>query len=352
MLESSQIHKRSRLLVVQMVILSAISSAASPKPLSSRLHCSNSFTGEEQLIMFLNEQAATRADPPCVEYAIEELEALRSAKAVPVLIKLLDFSEPMSIDEENARMLVASSHHATKYKAIEALFNIGEAAIPSLIEVLRNPATPPVRFKNALTAYLDIRRENPEDARKFLSNTIASDLCPSFQNAKAEILVSFLEGNAGKTTTASDSKCVISAIFQLGIVGTAKTSKVLMSYLDYKSPFPSTNDSDASDPDHPLLYTQQHYPAVTVLCVIGSPALIPLLRTLDIAPSTARSKAVETIMLIYAEYPPQGVEVVNSAAVKGGKPTATGGTQLAASAIQWCDIDHRAKCEEVLRRAH
>lgn len=301
--------------------------------------------------MFLNEQAATRTDPPCVEYAIEELEAMRSAKAVQVLIKLLDFSEPMSLDEENARMHVASSHHATKYKAVEALFNIGEAAIPSLMGVLRNPATPPIRFKNALAAYVDIRRENPEGARNFLSNTIASDLCSSFQNAKAEMLISFLEENAGKTATIPDSKCVISAIVQLGIVGTAKASKVLTSYLDYKSPLASTNDSDASDPDHPLLYTQQHYPAVTALYVIGSPALIQLLRTLDMAPSTARSKAVETIMLIYAEYPPQGIEVVNSVAAKGERLTATEGTQLAASAVQWCDIDHRAKCEEVLRQS-
>src|SRR5258708_35785103 len=84
--------------------------------------CSISFKVPREMVEFLNQQEPARADVNCIEYAIERLGSLESADAAPVLAKFLDFPAPMSPKLEEERMLISST---PRYKAIEALFNIG-----------------------------------------------------------------------------------------------------------------------------------------------------------------------------------------------------------------------------------
>jgi PBS lyase HEAT-like repeat len=309
--------------------------------------CDLSSSHLDQLVLFLTQQNDARTDPSCVEYAIDSLTQLRSVKAVPALIKFLDFPEPLSLDEEEGRMAVASGHRGVRYRAVDALFAIGEAATPSLIEVLRDPATSPIKYKNALTAYLNIHREERDKATKYLADIIASDFCPVFRNANDKELILFLEEHADKQKE-EDTNCVGFAVLRLGITKSAIATKTLLRYLNYEWPL-ATLGEPAPNPDYPLLYSRQHFVAVTAVYLLGSPALPQLIRLLENSAASSIGKAIEIVMLIYAEYPPQGIAVINSVSAKTRKASPHDETELLASAVRWCDLKHRIKCEEVAR---
>jgi HEAT repeat protein len=340
-----------RLLAIYAIFAIVLSGAAMGMSAQStgveRHPCYDSSAGEDQLIDFLHREATTRTDPACIEQAIERLGATRSIKAVPTLIELLDFPEPLSMNEEAVRSLISGSHYTLRYKAIEALFNIGLPAIPNLLHILRDPYAPPIQLKNALDAYLDIRREDFINARKYVSSEMAIG-CPSLQDATEQALISFLEENKGRALN-DHSNCVASTIVRLGMSSSLKAIKILLDYINYESPDTASTGPEILDPDRPQLYRFQHHPAVTALYMIGTPALLQLLHVLE-SPSSStitNSRVVEVIMLMYAEYPPQGISIIQSAAAKDSPDVRSRILRLAASAVKWCDIEHRVKCREL-----
>lgn len=308
--------------------------------------CTMILGDEDQLISFLNQQKNDRTNPECIERAIVQLGSLRTPKAAPILTELLDFPMPLTADEESERMLIASSHNGSRYKAIEALFEIGPSALPSVIKVIReNRFASPIRLKNALEAYFDIHREDIVHARKDLKAVTMGDLCPSLQNADNKALISFLENNKGKVNH-DNSECIAFAISELGKEKETTAIKALLGYLDYE--WPAEAGAIEVNPDHPLFYQQQRYPAVTALFLMGSPALMPLVHQLENESLTekARAKALETIMLYYAEYPPTGIKVIRLSLDKVAKASSE---RLKGAALEWCDVEHRSLCESALR---
>ena len=312
--------------------------------------CALELRSDDQLIEFLDHQKTARTDPVCIEHAIEELGSRKKARSVPILISFLDFAAPLSPEQESAQMMISSSHYGSRYKAVEALFRIGEPAVAQLMEVVRDRSVSPIRLKNAVRAYLDIRRENPNGALKRLVSAVAADWCPSLQHVEEKGLISFLEDHQGKANSV-DSECVTSAMIQLGLLKSSPAVRVLTGYLDYEWPaLAAPGDSSGQDPDHPLLYRRQRFPAVTALYLIGSPSLREILRLLEggAASPVARAKAVETVMLFYAEYAPQGIPVIKSFAAGKGQGSAKHLHDAGSAAVQLCDIDHRAICASVL----
>jgi hypothetical protein len=118
-----------------------------------------------------------------------------------------------------------------------------------------------------------------------------------------------------------------------------------LNYLDFE--WPENANSAETNQDRPLFYQRQYYSAVTALFLIGSPALLPLVHQLEneALPEKARSKAVETIMLSYSEYPPKGVAVIRPSIDKVGKASAE---KLRLVVFGWCDLEHRSLCENAL----
>ncbi|HET6842574.1 MAG TPA: HEAT repeat domain-containing protein [Candidatus Angelobacter sp.] len=303
-----------------------------------------------QLIDFLSAQRTTRTNPACIQLAITALGSLKTANAVPVLIDFLDFPEPLSPEQESARMLIANSH--SRYAAIGALYRIGEEALPSIRKIVTDPSASPIKLDNALLAYSAIRRESLEQAMKELKNSMRDTLCPSLPNADDDTLISYLENYKARQQQ-GELNCIGLAIFGLGEARSAAAIKILLSYLDFEWPR-GTNAVSETNPDYPLLYQQQRYPAVTALFLMGTRSLIPIMHQLQSGnlSEAARSKAIETIMLIYAEHPHEGISVIKSMATKSVNPASAKEIQdWAIMATRWCDAAHRASCEAALQGA-
>jgi hypothetical protein len=305
-----------------------------------------------RLISFLGEQRTARSNPECIEQAIETLGAHRVIDAAAILTDFLDFPEPLSLDQESARMLVASSHFRNRYKATDALFHIGEPAVPSLIRIIQDPISSPIKLKNALQAYVDIRREAPNAAVRNLRSIIGAERCQSLMKAEDNDLIVFLQKQ--KTVRSrEDWACLSFALLQLGMAKSTAATSVVLDYLDFKCCSICEGTVTNTDPDYPLNYEKQCYPAVTALYLIGPPSVPKLLRLLANAntPSATHTKGVETIMLLYAEYPPQGISVIRSFAGQQNIASQTSLANASASAVQFCDIAHRSLCETALRKS-
>src|SRR5579872_719275 len=302
--------------------------------------------GQDQFIDFLVQQQPSRTNPVCVEFAIEQLGKLRASAAAPILIEFLDFPTPMSVEQEFTRMVISSSHFGSRYKAVEALFDIGEPALPSVMKALQDRSAPTIKFKNALDAYASIHREHIALAIKALRDSDGDSLCPPLRHSEDSGLMAFLEENKnGKRSESPD--CAAFAILELGKARSYPAIPILIRYLDFEWPHASNVNSNAS-----LVYERQYFPAVTALVLMGTPSLLPLLHTLETEPlpQIARSKGVETIMLLYAEYPPFGIKALVSPISRApDKASAERMASAARFALQWCDDEHKPLCEMALR---
>jgi hypothetical protein len=70
------------------------------------------------------------------------------------------------------------------------------------------------------------------------------------------------------------SRCIVPVIKHLGQARDVKAVGVLISYLDYVDPATAPRPSGGAD-------IRPHYPAITALFLIGTPATLPLLTTIE-----------------------------------------------------------------------
>lgn len=106
----------------------------------------------------------SRLDRNCALYAIEQLGNDHYAAAIKTLIGYLDYRSPdlPSVTIQGVKLTPKFAWWAP-YLAVDALSQIGKAAVPQLIEAVADPSTSDVARDNAGDAVLEIYREdNPE----------------------------------------------------------------------------------------------------------------------------------------------------------------------------------------------
>jgi len=101
---------------------------------------------------FLGEQNDLR-DSPCVVPTIKSLGCARDVRAIPVLIKYLDYQDPNSGPQSPMPDRRAS------YPAITALFQIGQAAAPQLVSAIIDGRSELAQH-HAAVAYLFVYRDD------------------------------------------------------------------------------------------------------------------------------------------------------------------------------------------------
>lgn len=128
---------------------------------------SNSTTPDE-LANYLNSSVQS-ADSQCVTEMIHELSYVRDHATpfqIQTLINLLDFQRP---ETDLERMHIWSSSNGDQFPAVDALFRIGQTAVPQLIKSLGTGLmTVPAR-QNAVRTLIYIYRKNPPDAVKAIA---------------------------------------------------------------------------------------------------------------------------------------------------------------------------------------
>jgi hypothetical protein len=167
---------------------------------------------------------------------------------------------------------------------------------------------------------------------------IRAQQCPNY-DANTEGTIAFLR--IARSDSGAQNNCVVAAIHKLYHVHSKEAIDVLTEYLDFKRELDGVSTGSNMEP----------YPAVSELFAIGKPALPVLIRAAGGSSFTkvAQNNALRTIMMIYRDDPPAGIRfLLDEAAHSENGDQGTLLRQGAASAVRWCQGQHRSKCESVL----
>ena len=123
-----------------------------------------------ELRSVLHNEQLRKAEPERVYKAMEELGREKADEAIPELIQLLTFEKQLGPDLGDFRITTPSA----RYPAVSALYEIGESALPALIEVIETQDEDSVASQNALYSINAILvRKSPADAINFLEGAAA-----------------------------------------------------------------------------------------------------------------------------------------------------------------------------------
>jgi hypothetical protein len=113
----------------------------------------------ESLVSFLEANPTSEDNAECFTFAIQKLGEKRYNPAIPALAKLLDFRRPPDEHEKRGYYI----RMRDSYPAVDALFEIGKDALPSVLEVIKTESTSALVRENAVSVWMDINRnETPK----------------------------------------------------------------------------------------------------------------------------------------------------------------------------------------------
>ncbi len=113
-----------------------------------------------ELVQFLNAVVPDEWNARCVTWAIHKLGKERHERAIPALVKLLDFRIPQTPGEEVFRSLSEET-----FPAEEALERIGKEALPEVLRAIEADSTSAIARENALSVWMEIYRESDEQPK-------------------------------------------------------------------------------------------------------------------------------------------------------------------------------------------
>jgi len=157
--------RKTNLIIVLVTALGAASAALAEE-------CSEfppEFSDVDKLIHFLDAQESPTAPNDCVTVAIRLLGPFQSSKAVPTLIRYLDYKRPLSSAERNG-VWFHPNVVTSRYPTISALATIGEASLPELVRVIGDPKTSPKTRDSAVFTVMLVHRQKPEEGISFLED--------------------------------------------------------------------------------------------------------------------------------------------------------------------------------------
>lgn len=127
-----------------------------------------------QLITFLQYNSRSENEWPCIKFALRELgrNKAKAKEAIPVLVDYLDYERPLSEAEKNGFYLHMPSV-VEMYPATDALFSLGQPAIPAMIRVIES-SDDAQKHENAVFVFMQIYRERmPEGIQKLKAASVS-----------------------------------------------------------------------------------------------------------------------------------------------------------------------------------
>jgi hypothetical protein len=140
---------------------------------------------------------------------------------------------PLIAEEESMRLVIASSHNGSRYKAVEALFDIGGPALPSILSVIRDRFKAPLGLRDVFPMYQQIGIKRVLELDWRAKAATGGDICFSLHAADDKALISFLEENSAKRDH-ENADCMAFAISELGKAKDNTAIKALSNYLDFE----------------------------------------------------------------------------------------------------------------------
>ena len=113
----------------------------------------------QELTSYLNKIAPDRNNAECVTRAINVLASERYEPAITALAKLLDFRRP-PIGREKEGLYLHAQGLWEIYPAVNALSLIGEAALPKMLDVIKNDTRSATKRENAVFVWMQVHRND------------------------------------------------------------------------------------------------------------------------------------------------------------------------------------------------
>jgi hypothetical protein len=139
----------------------------------------------QKLIQVLEGSENRKKSPQLIVETIQKLGSIRDARAIPILVKYLDYErefKPKQNQDPNLKIDMVEITHwqdrplIKRFPAIESLFQIGKSALPALVEVIKEGEMASVKSKNALETFQLIFRDDLSEGVKYLEDAMnASD---------------------------------------------------------------------------------------------------------------------------------------------------------------------------------
>lgn len=108
-------------------------------------------------LTLLREQQDSRQEPKCIQMAIYGVRGTRSPEAIEVLLKYLDFRRSSTPEEQFIRRHLITV--AETYPAVDALYGMGDNAVPKIVSFIAGGPTNDISRTNALISMMQIYRE-------------------------------------------------------------------------------------------------------------------------------------------------------------------------------------------------
>jgi hypothetical protein len=176
--------------------------------------------------------------------------------------------------------------------------------------------------------------------------------CTSLNDSSsAQELISFLRTSKGLPRAKQDSECITFAIRHLEYKPSPEAEELLIGYLEFERPLSQAERTGFAI--HGPLTESNTHPAIGTLLTFGKSAVSALISSIgDSNSETFRSTATHTLMLIFRDQPPVGIEYLMQRATNT-EPSKSAKLKLAASnAVQWCGKDYKQQCEAALAENH
>ncbi|HEY6273029.1 MAG TPA: hypothetical protein VIX19_13690 [Terriglobales bacterium] len=136
-----------------------------------------------KLVQFLRDGQAGNPDPHCVEYALRRLGDERVSEATPVLASYLSFRRPET-EREAMGMGGALGTIGNEFPAVLALVQIGQPALPTLLQVIETEGGDSAAHRDGIYAVIQIFHSGPA-AIHFIKHSATTAKSPSARDRLA-----------------------------------------------------------------------------------------------------------------------------------------------------------------------
>jgi hypothetical protein len=123
----------------------------------------------DRLVSYLDSEHPDQQNAACITLAINKLGDERYVPAIDVLAKLLDFRRPATSREKQGLYIHIQSIDEV-YPAAKALEQIGEEALPAILDAIKAGTTSRTGRENALFVWMEIYKSESPRAISLLRN--------------------------------------------------------------------------------------------------------------------------------------------------------------------------------------
>jgi len=169
------------------------------------------------------------------------------------------------------------------------------------------------------------------------------------EDSSTQELLEFLRSSKELPQEKRDGECIDFAIRHLEHKPSPEAETLLIDYLGFERPL--SQAERAGFMLHGPITESNTHPAMGTLLTFGKSAVPALLSSIEESPSEAfRGTATHTLMLIFRDQPPMGIEYLKQRSTHAEPINAARLKEAARTAIQWCGDKYKQQCDAALAR--